>query len=645
MASKSLISLANIPVEDIFTYLTIVKGVSVRAENAADTDKVCGIDSDKIAMAAVNNEGDLIEDRNTVQNALNLGGKAADQYLLKDDSTTLLGDTYAVSTTLSNEIKEIRDEVYQLKSQLAKQGYIMQSKVYDGFYDAFRDGEIRYDDTLITQLSSELRGSSSNAYVINADNISEGDYLGFKLTDGTMQSAQVQYKQNGALVLRNTLGVSVPAGANVYRYAGSYNNGEFIFGKNYGRITSVSTEKVVVKDGKDRNAIQVLGEDTKGFATKLSSYYCTYGSIIRKVEFSLAVKGNPGSIKASIWKVNFNSFSEAVDYECLGSSDSVYPSSCSGTLSNVVFNFAQPIRISEGATYLIALYCGGANAKNTWRIGGYVDDTYDNINNMWYTDDTYYFDGESFPYVIPGATDSYLALHVSQEVTVNIQYENNGVYSCKEEIQCGFTRVRVEMRINREGIYQLSNNGLSVVGGNKITISGDKGANPFADSNDYVVIGNMFSKLNKSKSSTNTGIYCKDSMYTPDGADVYRVGYKVQVKCKKITSTIPLIYGEEEIIELPLVAVLQGKEPGKEHYSSDRLIFEAEIAPDEADRLLNTFHEIELLQEDDDPKDLYHYLEAQISWLSPVSSINEKPQFAGKILDLSISTDKSFKGK
>lgn len=623
MASKSLISLANIPVEDIFTYLTIVKGVSVRAENAADTDKVCGIDSDKIAMAAVNNEGDLIEDRNTVQNALNLGGKAADQYLLKDDSTTLLGDTYAVSTTLSNEIKEIRDEVYQLKSQLAKQGYIMQSKVYDGFYDAFRDGEIRYDDTLVTQLSSELRGSSSNAYVINADNISEGDYLGFKLTDGTMQSAQVQYKQNGALVLRNTLGVSVPAGANVYRYAGSYNNGEFIFGKNYGRITSVSTEKVVVKDGKDRNAIQVLGEDTKGFATKLSSYYCTYGSIIRKVEFSLAVKGNPGSIKASIWKVNFNSFSEAVDYECLGSSDSVYPSSCSGTLSNVVFNFAQPIRISEGATYLIALYCGGADAENTWKIGGYTDDTYESLTNMWYTDDTYYFDGERFPYVIPGATDAYLALHISQEMTVNIQYEDNGVYACKEEIQCGFTRVRVELRVNREGIYQTTNNGLSVVGGNKITIAGDKAANPFAKG-DFVVIGNSFSKI--AKDSSVTGIFCEDSMYTPEGADVYRVGYKVQVKCKKKTSDIPLMYGDEAIVELPLVAVIPGKEPGKENNSSDRLIFEAEIKNNEEERL-----------------EMYHQLELQIAWDSPITTINENPQFAGKILDLSVSTDKSFK--
>ena len=623
MASKSLISLANIPVEDIFTYLTIVKGVSVRAENAADTDKVCGIDSDKIAMAAVNNEGDLIEDRNTVQNALSLGGKAADQYLLKDDSTTLLGDTYAVSTTLSNEIKEIRDEVYQLKSQLAKQGYIMQSKVYDGFYDAFRDGEIRYDDTLVTQLSSELRGSSSNAYVINADNISEGDYLGFKLTDGTMQSAQVQYKQNGALVLRNTLGVSVPAGANVYRYAGSYNNGEFIFGKNYGRITSASTEKVVVKDGKDRNAIQVLGEDTKGFATKLSSYYCTYGSIIRKVEFSLAVKGNPGSIKASIWKVNFNSFSETVDYECLGSSDSVYPSSCSGTLSNVVFNFAQPIRISEGATYLIALYCGGADAENTWKIGGYTDDTYESLTNMWYTDDTYYFDGERFPYVIPGATDAYLALHISQEMTVNIQYEDNGVYACKEEIQCGFTRVRVELRVNREGIYQTTNNGLSVVGGNKITIAGDKAANPFSKG-DFVVIGNSFSKI--SKDSSVTGIFCEDSMYTPEGADVYRVGYKVQVKCKKKTSEIPLIYGDETIVELPLVAVIPGKEPGKEDSSSDRLIFEAEIKNNEEERL-----------------EMYHQLELQIAWDSPITTINENPQFAGKILDLSVSTDKSFK--
>jgi hypothetical protein len=115
-------------------------------------------------------------------------------------------------------------------------------------------------------------------------------------------------------------------------------------------------------------------------------------------------------------------------------------------------------------------------------------------------------------------------------------------------------------------------------------------------------------------------------MYTPEGADVYRVGYKVQVKCKKKTSEIPLMYGDETIVELPLVAVIPGKEPGKENSSSDRLIFEAEIKNNEEERL-----------------EMYHQLELQIAWDSPITTINENPQFAGKILDLSVSTDKSFK--
>lgn len=150
MASKSLISLANIPVEDIYNYLTIVKGVSVRNENAVDTDKVYGIEASKIAKAATDENGNLVSNRDTVQNALQLGGIDAAQYLQRDESTTLLGDTYQVSTILSNELKELRDEIYQLKAELAKQGYVQQSKVYDGFYDAFKDGEIRYANEQVT---------------------------------------------------------------------------------------------------------------------------------------------------------------------------------------------------------------------------------------------------------------------------------------------------------------------------------------------------------------------------------------------------------------------------------------------------------------------------------------------------------------
>ena len=61
--------------------------------------------------------------------------------------------------------------------------------------------------------------------------------------------------------------------------------------------------KAIIKDGKTRVVIKTLGEDSKGFATKLSYYASTYETFIREVTMSLAYSGNPGSIRASIWEL------------------------------------------------------------------------------------------------------------------------------------------------------------------------------------------------------------------------------------------------------------------------------------------------------------------------------------------------------
>ena len=79
---------------------------------------------------------------------------------------------------------------------------------------------------------------------------------------------------------------------------------------------------------------------------------------------------------------------------------------------------------------------------------------------------------------------------------------------------------------------------------------------------------------------------------------------------------------------------MKGKEPGKEEYSSDRLIFEAEVGTNE-DAEVNVL-------------DQYNTLEIQIYWDNnsvPVSTLNSNPDLAGKILDLSVSTDKSYNKK
>ena len=226
MASKSLISLANMPMEDIYNYLTIVKGVSVRNENAVDTDYVGGIEAHKIAKAATKADGSLVSNRDTVQNALQLGGVNADQYLQRNESTTLLGDTYQVSTILSNELKELRDEIYQLKAELAKQGYIQQNKVYDGFYDAFKDGEIRYVADQITTVIGEHSAGATNLTVANVSDLAVGEYIAIKDTAGNMYASRIESIVNNQIGLNKPFGVTILNDTGVFKYAGSYYNGE-----------------------------------------------------------------------------------------------------------------------------------------------------------------------------------------------------------------------------------------------------------------------------------------------------------------------------------------------------------------------------------------------------------------------------------
>ena len=624
MASKSLISLANIPLEDIYNYLTIVKGVSIKNENAVDTDYVNGIKSNLIAKAATNSDGTLVADRETVRNALQLGGVNADQYLLRNESTTLLADTYQVSTILSNELKEVRDEVYQLKAELAKQGYIQQSKVYDGFYDAFKDDDIRYVSNQVTTVVGEHTAAAAIITVANTSDLVVGEYIAIKDIEGNMYASRIESIVNNQIGLDKPFGVTILNGTGVFKYAGSYYNGEYIFGKNTGTYVSTNISRAIIKDGKSRTVIQVLGDTTKGFATKLSNYYSTYSTIIRKVEFSLAYTGNPGAIRASIWKLIDDSTKENPKCELIATSESVYPSNCSNTLSEVEFVFTEPVKVAEGTTYLIALYAGGSNPHNTWKIGGYTDDFNSSYEDLWYVDDTYFFDNENFN-VIPGSTDSYLALHISEELNVNIRYNDTGLYTCEEAISGGYTRARVELRVAREGTFNVADSAaIATYSGNELRLTGED-SNPFR-SGDKVVIGNMFSTL--ADNCTKSKIYMLDDMYTPTNADVYRMGYKVIAKCRRKIKSVPLEYSAPVIVELPLTAVMLGKEPNKEAYSSDRLIFEAEIAPDESNRLLNTFDHIEV----------------QVFWESPVKNenINDNTQFAGKILDLAVITDKSY---
>ena len=229
---------------------------------------------------------------------------------------------------------------------------------------------------------------------------------------------------------------------------------------------------------------------------------------------------------------------------------------------------------------------------------------------------------------------------MSDIIENEINYMQKGVYTCELEIPDKFTRVRTELRINREGLFTSADNNVLVYNeSNPLQLDGNEYSYAtLFTTGQQIVGGTSIAKVGSTVNSNNR-FSLAENTYIPYGSDVYRVGYKVNAILKnKVINlnnpTNPVSYTDAKLVELPLVAVMKGKEPNKEATSSDRLIFEAEIG-------VNNDADINVLNQ-------YNTLEIQIYWENsalPVSTINTNNDLAGKIYDLSISTDKSYNKK
>ena len=98
MSNRIYPSLAMLPLEDMANYLNIVHGFRSKNDQAPDVEEVAGKKSSLIAIAAVDEKGELIDGRTTIDNALKLGGLDASKYLTMDNSKSLLVDAHTIST-------------------------------------------------------------------------------------------------------------------------------------------------------------------------------------------------------------------------------------------------------------------------------------------------------------------------------------------------------------------------------------------------------------------------------------------------------------------------------------------------------------------------------------------------------------------
>lgn len=153
---------------DAVTEAVIAKGNLVyRADHsdtkADDVDKVGGTHADHIAVS-------IDGDRETVNNALKLGGKPAADYMTVTKGNSLTTRTENIKKKFGDDILAIRDELYQLRGQLAKNGYVKDIGFYDGYYDCFHNfNQVHLNKELANTKNTVQTDRKSLIFPVNTD--------------------------------------------------------------------------------------------------------------------------------------------------------------------------------------------------------------------------------------------------------------------------------------------------------------------------------------------------------------------------------------------------------------------------------------------------------------------------------------------
>ena len=297
--SKNYISPAMLPLESIAEYMDKVEGFSKKKEAAEDTKAVGNVSSEFIAVAATDEQGQLVEDRETVKNALQLGGIDASDYITTQGANALLSDTYQVSVNSGNEVKNLRDELYQLKSELTKAGLIKQSHCYNGYYDAFKEGNETYIKEPITIASTTLSQTQLGYITVeDVSNLTAGEYI--VIETAIPQIAQIQdITGSDRINLTTNINGPVPMGTKISKSYGTYNQGMFVFGKQKDIAVSSQERYVILNDDAQPMSLVKKYTPNSGYAAQINIPSTARGAI-KRIGVQAKVTGNPGGLRCYV---------------------------------------------------------------------------------------------------------------------------------------------------------------------------------------------------------------------------------------------------------------------------------------------------------------------------------------------------------
>lgn len=666
-----------LPMEDIAKELKIIHGFQSSSQNAKDTDLVGGVLADQIAIAATDENGDMytyqdrngdtyITERESVKNALYLNGVPANEYLTSEQGMQIQNFGKNVAKTYSDEIAALRDELYQLRGELARNGFVNEYGLYAGFQDFFRESDKKYlhvkvNNNGVMEDSVELcKVSTSTITAVNINKviptqpgiIKEGDW--FVITDLT---ANVTYLVKAIKVeLVNseeeiTFESSISAAgipsidttnSVICKVHGDYYNGTFSFSK-VEKYALTNKERFTMLNDDSNAIMQKVGTDKTGFAATFKVPQLNEGAL-NGFTVMTRTGGTPGALTCYCIEESKMANITDLDLEKVGENEGIlakskpisYLESSSTNLTETKFEFADPITgklpvVKGDRRYCFVVVTEKASSIDYWEIqfSNNMSNALDpdvQTNNFSYN----YVKGSGF--TLNNAIGDLIFVLSTIEVKANSESPRTiGMYTSKKiEVHnnSSLARARLTMRINREGMFTSDSQGIINDGGViKVTTSGINPDNLGIKQGDTVIIGNNIRKALIDCNFKN--ITLDKAISATKGDPVYRMGYDVYLRAVKTewigggNSRFETV--SDICLPMNLIAVMPDVNKLSDSHS-DRLIFECE------------FRDAQGL-----PVDANEFY-LQVVWHSNASQsdIISNLQYTGRIYDLNLSFDRTL---
>lgn len=659
-----------LPMEDIDQVLRYQYDHATLRDTVENTKNVGNIPANRVAKSV---EGD----QETVKNALHLGGIPANKYALKEQAESIEVDFEGLKTVYANEIRILRDELYQLKTQLAKRGFIQNVQSYAGFSEAFRSSDPLYTGYLGENVQDSMETNEIFVDDLVFQSLGVDDYIVLRPKNGTeprIVKITAMDKENNLVTFTPDLGAVLDAGSvEIWKTKGDYDAGTFAFIEHKG-VTPGSQAKHSVLDDDTARITKLLrpvelGGIGRGFGYTIRVSDAMAGFLD---QFKIEIRrfGNPGSLIAYVIdEKDIPKFKNPVYAKeqgiIIAESLPAYPETTARDM--LTFNFMTGRTENEWAILeskdefgALKRYCviimaeGILDEQNYYSItflqnqhkieGGDLQ-----LNNMIYEyiEDVGLRTDKDLPPEEQeerriNDSDLYYGLVMRDVVTHDYQAYTDGLYTARirlpEPIRA--TRARLMMRVNREGYYSTDYaQPQAIQDGNTVNIKDEEysmdyremqsrniGLNLSADDPDKVIIGtNVRSAIDQYAK----GVVVEKGLWLDEGIlPVYRNGYRVYLRA--IRKEYNPYFNEYEVkenirVELPLEAVMPDRVKADKKVS-DRLIFESGILGEELEN--KEFNEFEI----------------QIYWKTGYTHADFtkfKDDFHGRIHDLVLTFDHS----